>query len=211
MTTQVRHPIFARMYARLSVAADASGAQDHRERLLRGLRGEVVEIGAGNGLNFRHYPDEVTRVVAVEPEPHLRTRAAAAAREAGAPVEIVDGTADAIPLPGGSMDAAVASLVLCSVADQAVALAEIRRVLRPGGELRFYEHVAAADGRWSKRQRRIDPLWTRIAGGCHLTRDTEAAIGAAGFRIEACDRFLFQPCCLARAAAPHILGVARRP
>jgi ubiquinone/menaquinone biosynthesis C-methylase UbiE len=126
-------------------------------------------------------------------------------------VRVMDGTADRVPLPDESVDAGVASLVLCSVPDQASALAELRRVIRPGGELRFYEHVAATDPRWAQWQRRVDPVWTRIAGGCHLTRDTCAAIEHAGFEIVELDRFLFQPCWLARLSAPHVLGRAYRP
>jgi SAM-dependent methyltransferase len=105
----------------------------------------------------------------------------------------------------------VASLVLCSVDDQATSLAELHRVIRPGGELRFYEHVAADDPTWRRRQRWVEPVWSRVGGGCHITRDTEAAISAAGFEIERSEHFLFQPSALLRLAAPHILGVARRP
>jgi ubiquinone/menaquinone biosynthesis C-methylase UbiE len=207
----VRHPIFARVYERIAPAAEKAGAAEHRDRMLAGLTGRVVEVGAGNGLNFAHYPSAVTEVVAVEPEPYLRSKAAEAARRASTPVTVVDGAAGAIPLPAASVDAGVASLVLCSVADQAEALAELRRVIRPGGELRFYEHVAAPDAGLARWQRRLDPVWTLFAGGCHVNRDTEAAIAAAGFEIETCERFPFQPCVTAKLAAPHILGRARRP
>ena len=108
------------------------------------------------------------------------------------------------------MDAGVASLVLCSVPDPAAALAELHRVIRPGGELRFYEHVAADDPRWARRQQRVDRAWSWFIGGCHITRHTESAIAAAGFEIESCDRFSFMPCAAAKLAAPHILGRARR-
>jgi SAM-dependent methyltransferase len=206
----IRHPIFARFYRRVAASLERAGAAEHRDRLLAGLSGRVVEVGAGTGLNFSHYPSTVSEVIAVEPEPYLRARAAEAARSAPVPVRVVDGTADAIPLADVSMDAAIASLVLCSVPDQASALGEVRRVLRPGGELRFYEHVAAADARLFRRQQRIDPVWTIFAGGCHVNRNTEEAIGAAGFEMEACDRFLFRPAWAAELSAPHILGCARR-
>src|SRR6266545_4403183 len=192
-STRVRHPIFARLYQRVAAAAERAGAAEHRDRLLAGLSGRVVEVGAGNGLNFAHYPDTVAEVVAVEPEPYLRARASDASRHARTRVTVVDGTADAIPLPDKSVDAGVASLVLCSVPNQASALAELHRVIRPGGELRFYEHVAAEAPKWACLQRRVDPVWTWFAGGCHLTRHTADAITAAGFTIERCDRFLFQP------------------
>lgn len=207
----MHHPIFARAYRRLAAAAEREGLGDRREQFLTGLTGRVVEVGAGTGLNFAHYPTTVTEAVAMEPEPYLRDHAQAAARAARTPVTVLDGTADALPLPDESVAAGVVSLVLCSVPDQATALAELRRVIRPGGELRFLEHVADTDARWARRQRRIDPLWTIFSGGCHITRDTERAITAAGFEIESCERFLFPTCTLGRLAAPHILGRARRP
>jgi len=207
---EVRHPVFARIYQRMSAGAEKAGAAEHRTRLLAGLAGRVVEVGAGNGLNFSHYPATVDEVVAVEPERYLRARATEAAAATSTVVTVVEGTATSIPLEDGAVDAGVASLVLCSVADQPAALAELRRVIRPGGELRFYEHVVAADDRWARRQRRADPIWTRFAGGCHLDRDTARAIHDAGFEMIECERFLFQPCFTAKLAAPHILGRAAR-
>ena len=121
----VRHPIFARVYARLSIRMEREVA-DRRRSLLEGLHGRVIEVGAGNGLNFRHYPSSVTEVVAVEPEPYLRALAVTAARQAPVPVQVVDGTADQLPVAPG-FDAGVVSLVLCSVPDQARALAELFR------------------------------------------------------------------------------------
>ena len=206
----VHHPIFARMYQRISVAAEDTGVAEHRGRLLAGLTGRIVEVGAGNGLNFARYPTAVTEVIAVEPEPFLRARAIEASVDARVAVTVLAGTADRLPVADESADAGVASLVLCSVPDQGSALAELRRVIRPGGELRFYEHVAAIDPRWSRWQRRVDPVWTRVAGGCHLNRDTSAAIAHAGFEVVELDRFLFQTCWLSKLAAPHVLGRARR-
>jgi ubiquinone/menaquinone biosynthesis C-methylase UbiE len=117
----------------------------------------------------------------------------------------------ALPFRDGAFDAAWCLGVLCTTSDKAGALAELRRVLRPGGELRFYEHVLAQDERWSRWQRRLDPVWTRVAGGCHLTRDTEQAIRVAGFDVEQSERFDFAPCAMARLTAAHVLGRARRP
>jgi SAM-dependent methyltransferase len=206
---RVRHPIFARLYARSSPRIDREGAAEHRDEMLAGLSGRVIEIGAGNGLNFARYPGTVTEVVAVEPEPYLRERARAAADDAHVPVSVVDGVADALPAGDGAFDAAVASLVLCSVPDQAAALAEIRRVLRPGGELRFYEHVVA-EGRLGAVQRRLDGwgIWPRLSGGCHGARDTPAAMTTAGFAIERCRTFRFAAGL--PVAVPHIVGTARR-
>lgn len=208
-TTRVHHPIFARLYARLSASEEAKGAAEHRQEMLAGLRGRVVEVGAGNGLNFGHYPPTVTEVVAVEPEAHLRRLAATAAADATVPVTVVDGTADSLPLDDASCDAAVCSLVLCSVADQDSALAEVRRVLRPGGELRFYEHVVAHNPRFAGVQRAVDVIHPYVAGGCHVARDTEAAIERAGFGITSIRRFRFAPALLVKQAAPKILGTAR--
>ena len=140
-TTDIARPRFARMYLRSAASAEERGATGHRRRLLEGLRGTVVEIGAGHGLNFPLYPGEVSEVVAVEPEPTLRSQAETAAESATVPIRVLAGVADELPLEDESADAVVASLVLCSVPDQQRALAEIRRVLRPEGELRFYEHV----------------------------------------------------------------------
>jgi ubiquinone/menaquinone biosynthesis C-methylase UbiE len=205
----VHHPIFARLYARLSRSAEAKGTAAHRDEMLAGLTGRVVEVGAGNGLNFGHYPPAVTEVVGVEPESHLRKLATQAAADATVLVTVVDGTAERLPLDDASCDAAVCSLVLCSVTDQDVALGEVRRVLRPGGELRFYEHVVDEDPRFARFQRVVDVVHPFLAGGCHVTRDTEAAIVRAGFEIISIRRFRFAPEPLTKQAAPKILGAAR--
>lgn len=209
MPTRSGHPVFARVYAWLSRAEDRAGVGAHRRELLEGLAGRVVEVGAGNGRNFAHYPPAVAEVVAVEPEAYLRRLALEAAAAAPVAVRVVDGVAESLRLPDCSVDAAVVSLVLCSVDDQQRALEEIRRVLRPGGELRFYEHVASGRPSLRRAQRLADRVWPRLAGGCHTARDTVAAIEAAGFTIERCRRFAFRPCLLAAPAAPHVIGRAR--
>jgi SAM-dependent methyltransferase len=205
----VHHPIFARLYARMSVGMEREVA-DKRRTLLEGLGGRVIEVGAGNGLNFRHYPATVEQVVAVEPEPYLRALASTAAQRAPVPVEVVDGTADHLPVAPG-FDAGVASLVLCSVPDQAIALAELFRVIRPGGELSFFEHVLAPEPGLARVQRLLDPVWHRIAGGCHANRDTLAAIGTAGFVVDRLQRFRFPTTQVPSPTAPHVLGSAHRP
>ena len=121
------------LYARMSPGLERAGAAEHRTRLFAGLAGRVVEVGAGNGLNFSHYPASVGEVVAVEPEPYLRAQAETRAAQVAVPVRVVDGAASHLPLADASVDAGVASLVLCSVAHQAGALAELHRVIRPGG------------------------------------------------------------------------------
>lgn len=207
----MRHPVFARLYHRVSAAAEAAGVAAHRDVLLAGLAGRVIEVGAGNGVNFGHYPRSVTEVVAVEPEEYLRARAREAARDAAVPIRVVDAVADALPAADAEFDAAVASLVLCSVPDQARALAELFRAVRPGGELRFYEHVLADSPGLARVQRVVDLVWPTLAAGCHTARDTIGAVERAGFVVEECRRFPFRPCWMATPVEPHVLGLARRP
>ncbi|MFI6595094.1 class I SAM-dependent methyltransferase [Nonomuraea sp. NPDC050536] len=208
--SRFQHPRFARMYERMSAVAEQGAMSGYRDRLLAGLSGRVIEIGAGNGMNFAHYPREVTQVVAVEPEGLLRAAALKTAAGSAVPVEVVAGHADALPYEDGSFDAAVLSLVLCSVDDQAVTLAEARRVLRPGGELRFFEHVRSHHPVAALVQRVVTPVWSRAGGGCHLDRDTAAAIAASGLVVEGLDSFAFRPAKLAPNLL-HILGTARNP
>jgi ubiquinone/menaquinone biosynthesis C-methylase UbiE len=210
MPASHRHPIFARAYPRISRAAELHGAAEHRRALLAGLEGRVIEVGAGHGLNFPYYPNTVAHVTAVEPEPHLCKLARGAAGHAPVTVKVHEGTAEALPAKAGAFDAAVVSLVLCSVSDQAVALAEISRALRPGGQLRFYEHVISNRPGRARVMRALDAtIYPPIAGGCHCARDTGAAIRRAGFHIEHEQRIAFRPSPMV-PPIPHILGAARR-
>ena len=205
----VTNPLFARFYARMTENETEEVAR-HRRALVQGLSGRVIEIGAGNGRNFSLYPSTVTEVVAVEPEPYMRGKAKQAATSARVPIKVVEGVAEQLPAETASFDAAVVSLVLCSVPDQALALAEVRRVLLPGGELRFYEHVVSSRAGLARAQALVDRLfWPRVGGGCHASRDTTAAIRNAGFDIEKCRRLSVKPCFAAVIVAPHILGAAR--
>ena len=208
----VYHPIFSRLFALTSHAALDKGEAGHRRDLLAGLSGRVIEVGAGNGINFAFYPASVAEVVAVEPEPYIRSLAVQAAGTAPVPVTVTGGVAERLPVEGASFDAGVVSLVLCSVRDPARALSELFWVIRPGGELRFYEHVRANSPRLARLQRAVDALfWPRAFGGCHTSRDTRAAIEGAGFVIEYCREFPFKLCFLLAPVSPHILGTARRP
>lgn len=208
----VRRPLFADvLYPRFRKAAREHGEDRYRERLLDGVTGRVLELGCGDGAHFPLYPEAVTQLVAVEPEESLRRRAEDAAADARCPTRIVAGFAEALPADDGEFDAAVAALVLCSVDDQRTALAELMRVIRPGGELRFFEHVRSDATLHAAAQLAIQPAWSRLGGGCHLARDTEQAIRDAGFEIDRVERFEFAPGFLQKLAGPHILGLARRP
>jgi ubiquinone/menaquinone biosynthesis C-methylase UbiE len=211
MPRVTNHPVFSRIYPRIARAAEKGGAAEHRRVLLAGLEGRVIEVGAGHGLNFAYYPADVSEVIAVEPEPHLRELARRAAEQVAVKVNVIAGSAEALPAGEGEFDAAVASLVLCSVPDQEVALREIHRVLHCGAELRFYEHVIAREPRAARVQRVLDAtIYPFLTGGCHCARDTGAAIAQAGFEIEREERIAFKPSPLA-PVIPHILGAARRP
>lgn len=208
--SEVRHPIFARFFNRLSGLMEQEiGSQ--RDELLSELSGRVAEVGAGNGANFRHYPRTVEEVVAIEPEPFLRAKAEQAAREAPIPVRVVEGLAAALPLQSGSVDAVVSSLVLCTIPDGPGALAEMRRVLKPGGELRFLEHVRSDQPRKARIQRISDSsgIWPLLGGGCHCSRDTLAAIEAAGYAIDRVESVTVGPSWW--ITNPHVLGMARAP
>ena len=184
----------------------------YRQKLLDGLPGRVIEVGAGNGLNFVHYPATVTEVIAVEPEPHLRSHRRGRRR---ADRRSVQGhrrlPPTTCPRDEAQCDAAVASLVLCSVPDQDRALAEIRRVLKPGGELRFFEHVRAATPWRGRVQQALDvAIWPLLVGGCHCGRDTRAAIERAGFTIDRIDQLTSAETQMTFPTAPQILGTASR-
>ncbi|MET8680339.1 methyltransferase domain-containing protein [Streptomyces sp. NPDC004647] len=209
----VHHPLFARFYAWISVLAeDKAGVAAHRDELLDGLSGRVIEIGAGNGLNFAHYPATVSEVVAIEPERHLRQLAAAAALRSEVPVDVVPGAAEALPVKSEGFDAVVVSLVLCSVRDLPRSLGEIHRVLRPGGELRFYEHGRAQGRAMPLVQQALDrTVWPLLFGGCHTGRDTLAALRAAGFEVGTYRRLRVPDRGLPLPSSAHVLGVARRP
>ncbi|MGN9813075.1 class I SAM-dependent methyltransferase [Micromonospora sp. BQ11] len=206
---KVSRPVFAWMYQRATDTMDRAGVAVYRRRVAAGLTGRVVEVGAGNGRAFAYYPPTVTHVLAVEPEPRLRAAAQEAATRAPVPVTVTDGLAEALPVADGEADAVVFSLVLCSVPDQAAALREACRILRSGGQVRFFEHVRAETPGLRRAQRVVDAtLWPLVCGGCHTSRDTVGAIRAAGFTISELDRFPFPDTSIPMPPTPHALGTA---
>jgi ubiquinone/menaquinone biosynthesis C-methylase UbiE len=197
--------LMAAVYDRFMKVSEEACLARWRADLLRDLSGEVLEVGAGTGSTLGLYPKAVTRLVMAEPDPHMRRKLL----EKRGTIEVSDAPAEKLPFDQASFDAVVCSLVLCSVRDQAAALAEIARVLRPGGRLLFLEHVAA-DGKPErlKWQGRLEPVWKHLMGNCHLTRRTEAAIAAAGLEIETIQRESIRKAL--PIVRPSIRGVARK-
>lgn len=202
-----RDAFFRRGFLKLSPTMDARGGDAHRAQLFRAVAGTVVEVGAGTGTTFQHYGTAVDSVHAIEPDAELRAIAETAAQEAEAPITLSAGTAESLPVATNSCDWVVCSLVLCTVPDQKAALAEIVRVLKPGGQLAFYEHVRSNRRAVAVVQDVLTPAWAAIAGGCHPNRDTLAAIESAGFEVDTVDRFGFSPHPVSPKVA-HISGTA---
>jgi ubiquinone/menaquinone biosynthesis C-methylase UbiE len=165
------------------------GLARRRAALVGPAAGRALEVGVGTGLTLPHYR-QAAEVVGIDPEPAMLERARARAAEAKVPVTLEVGPAEVLPFPAGSFDTAVASLVLCTVDDPRAAARELRRVLRPGGELRFLEHVRAPGGGLARLQDRLTPLWRRAFGNCHPNRDTLRTLEEAGFVIEELRRSL---------------------
>ena len=196
-----------RIYDAFTAGLDRKGFGQRRDRQVAELRGDVLEVGAGTGLNLPRYRS-ADLLVALEPHRTYSRRLRARAGAAHVPVEVVAGTAEELPFPDESFDNVVTTLSLCSVGDLDVALAEIRRVLRPGGALHFLEHVRG-EGATARWQDRLTPIQRRIADGCHLNRDTAAAILRAGFEITELERFAMPAG--ASVIRPAIQGTALRP
>lgn len=183
MTEQtLDHPLFARIWTMMS-AHETPLIRRLRAENLAGLSGRVLEVGAGTGTNFAHYPPTVTEVVALEPEVRLSPHAREAARTAAVPVTVIESTVETMPA-AEPFDAVVCSLVLCSVANPDRVLRQLGSVLKTGGELRYFEHVASPGWRGAIQKLADATVWPRIAGNCHTNRNTEKAIAAAGFRVE---------------------------
>ncbi|MCH7553946.1 MAG: class I SAM-dependent methyltransferase [Chloroflexi bacterium] len=197
--------IFAALYNPLTRGAERGAYRRVRPQVTGGVRGRLLEIGGGTGANLPYYPTDVALTI-VDPNPHMLRRLEAKARKLGLTVTTVLVGAEELPFDDASFDTVVGTIVLCSVTDQRRSLGEIRRVLRPGGEFRFMEHVRAASGAWAHFQDGITPLWKRVGAGCHPNRDTVSAIRAASFEIVELKEFPLGP----YPVRPHVFGVARR-
>lgn len=176
--------VFAAMYDRIMADTEAAGLAERRRALLTGAQGRVIELGAGTGVNLQHYPATgIEELVLVEPEAPMAKRLERRASESTLSARVIRAPAEELPLPDASFDTAVCTLVLCTVRDPARALAELRRVLRPGGRLLFLEHVRSEDPRIARWQDRLHPLWVRFGHGCHCNRPTLDALSGAGFEL----------------------------
>ena len=205
----LNNPFFAWIWP-LVVTHEAQSVRVLRRENLSGLSGRVLEIGAGVGTNFAFYPDTVEKVLAVEPEPRLAARARVAAARAPVPVVLLGETVEAFS-GDGPFDAVVCSLVLCSVREPDQVLRRLYSLLRPGGELRFLEHIASPGAR-GRLQRFVDAtFWPRLLGNCHTHRETERSIVNAGFEVDTCRREWTLPVWSPMPVSELALGRARRP
>ncbi len=187
--------LFAALYDRGLARSEEAGVREMRRELLATAHGRVLELGAGTGLNLPFYPQAVSELVLLEPDPHMARRLRARLAEspwrrrgdgAGvAPATLVEASAERLPYPDAGFDAVVATLVLCTIPDPAAALAEARRVLKPGGRLLLLEHVRDQDPGRAASQDRFEQPWRFFADGCHCNRDTAATLAAAGFDVAA--------------------------
>jgi len=180
--------VVASVYDRVLAETEAAGLRERRAELLRGATGDVLEVGAGTGANADRYPSGLGRLVLTEPDRHMAARLEPRAAAAVPGAEVVSAGAQELPFEDASFDTAVSTLVLCTVDDPHRALAEVARVLRPGGRLLFLEHVRSEDPGLARWQDRFEIPWRLFAAGCRCNRDTVATIGAAGFELEVVER-----------------------
>jgi len=201
------HRLFAASYDRLAGPAERGWLGARRTRLLAGLTGDVLDVGAGTGASLAHYR-AAARVVAAEPDPAMRARLAGKVPGSAVPVEISDAAAESLPFPDASFDAVVFVFALCTVADPGRALTEAGRVLLPGGRLVILEHVRG-EGRLARWQDRLTPVWSRLGAGCQPNRDTRVAVERAGFTFERVEAFRSPPTWF--ITSPTLEGVATPP
>jgi ubiquinone/menaquinone biosynthesis C-methylase UbiE len=208
---QVRtHPIFVAVYDRMNESVERRYLGRRRERLLGGLTGQVLDVGAGTGVNVGYFK-QVALVVAAEPNPAMRAKLARRLAQATVPVELCGARAEALPFPDGTFDVVVFTLALCSIADPNRALIEAKRVLQPNGRLVVLEHVRG-EGLLAFWQDRLAPVWSRFGAGCRPNRDTRAAITQAGFTFDEIEEFAELPrSVLTRTMMQGSATVARGP
>ena len=208
-TLMVPGRFFAATYDKMNAAVEEEFGGPRRRELLADLEGAVVEIGAGTGANVEHYPPAVSRLVLTEPDKHMRAKLEEKLDASGRAAEVVGAGAQSLPFEDGTFDAAVVTLVLCTVPDPAAGVREIRRVLRPGGRLLFVEHVRSEHARTARVQDLIRPLWNVVGRGCHPNRDTLATIRGAGFELDDVERVIVPK--IPSFVHEAIIGSAHRP
>jgi SAM-dependent methyltransferase len=206
------NPFFAKLWTFLS-NHETEEIQRLRTENLAGLTGRVLEVGAGTGTNFGFYPATVTEVVAVEPERRLAPQARKAAAKAPVPVTVSTGTVERFLSDGDGkpFDAVVCSLVLCSIDDPDSVLRQLFSLVRPGGELRFLEHVGSTGLRGRLQKVADATVWPRLMGNCHTHRDTQASIVGAGFAVQDARREPAMPAWFPTPVAEYTIGRAVRP
>jgi ubiquinone/menaquinone biosynthesis C-methylase UbiE len=203
------HPVFAALHDRIAAVGERHGLAAMRAELVGDAAGVVLELGAGTGHNLAHYSAAVTQLILTEPDPHMARRLRRRLADEPPAVEaarVVEAPAERLPVADASVDAVVATLVLCTADEPATALAEVRRVLKPGGRLLFLEHVRSPDPRLARWQDRLERPWGWFSGGCHPNRDTEASI-TAELRPERIERGDY-PRMMGPLARPVIVGAA---
>ena len=198
--------VFARVYDPFLAFGERSGMRELRRETLAAARGRVLEVGAGTGLNVQLYPGTVTGITLAEPDAPMAARLRRRVSQSAHPVEVVQAPAEQLPFADGSFDTVVSTLVLCTVADMAASLREIGRVLAPGGQLLFVEHVRAGHGRLVRWQERLHEPWRRFACGCHCNRDTAVALRDNGFAVERVQEHRWRR--MPRIVQPLLAGIA---
>ena len=205
------HKWFAALYDRILAREEKQFLSAIREDILKDVTGDVLEIGAGTGANFPHYR-KGAHVVAIEPDPYMLQRARKRASEAQVEIDLRQAAADELPFPDASFDFVIDTLVLCSVSHPRKVLAEIKRVLKPAGEFRMYEHVRYKNAIGALSQDLVSPVWQWFGAGCHPNRDTESLVRKAGFEIVSVQRLAHVPPIPPMIfVRPHLRAVARRP
>ncbi len=203
------HKWFAAIYDRMLAPEERRFLGKVREEMLKDLNGDILEIGCGTGLNFPYYRNGA-HVIATEPDPYMMARARERAAAASVTIDLREAAAEDLPFPDASFDFVIDTLVMCTVREPRKALSEIRRVLKPGGEYRFYEHVRYENAFGALSQDLVTPLWSWFGAGCHPNRDTAQTIRDAGFEIVELERTKpFPPIPPMVWSRPHIRGIAR--